>query len=76
MNRQSLAASVAAVLAVLGLLLGVFGLYRANTMQRDLTTMQATMEASSAQTAAIAARVGVSGRASAPSGNARTATSL
>jgi len=60
MNRQSLAASVAAVLAVLGLLLGVFGLYRANTMQRDLTTMQATMEASSAQTAAIAARVGVS----------------
>lgn len=50
MRRENLVAAIAAIVAVVAVALGAFGLYRATTTQRDLVAMQATTEASSAQT--------------------------
>ncbi len=61
MNRQSIspAGLVALVLAVLGIGLGAYGLYRAGTTQAALTATSATLEASVARSEAIAKRVGM-----------------
>jgi nitrite reductase (NO-forming) len=59
MNRQNLAALVAAIAAIVGVGLGAYGLYRSTTTQRDLTTAMATMDASSAQNQVVADRLGI-----------------
>ena len=59
MRRVNLAAVVAMVVAVLGVGLGAYGLYRSTTTQRDLVAMQATAEAQSAQTQVLLDRGGV-----------------
>jgi nitrite reductase (NO-forming) len=59
MSRQNLAAIAAAVLALAGLAIGAYGLYRSTTTQRDLTTAMATMDASAAQNQVVADRLGI-----------------
>ncbi len=59
MRRENLVAAIAAIVAVVAVALGAFGLYRATTTQRDLVAMQATTEASSAQTQVLLDRMGV-----------------
>lgn len=59
-NRQSLAGLVALILAGVGLLLGVYGLIRANTLQQELTTASAALEASAARADTAVNRIGVS----------------
>lgn len=61
MNRQNLTSIIAALLALVGLALGAFGLYRATATEDELTMLHATVEASAAQTDVMAARVGVGG---------------
>ena len=59
MNRQNLVALIAGLLALVGLAIGAYGLYRSTTTQRDLTTAMATMDASSAQNQVVLDRLGV-----------------
>ena len=59
MNRQNLVALIAGLLALVGLAIGAYGLYRSTTTQRDLTTAMATMDASSAQNQVVLDHLGV-----------------
>ena len=59
MNRQNLAAIIAAIVAIIGVGLGAYGLYRSTTTQSDLTNAMATMDASSAQNQVVADRLGI-----------------
>ena len=59
MSRQNLAALLAALLALVGVAVGAFGLYRATTTQRDLTAVVATADASAANMQAMSDRLGV-----------------
>jgi nitrite reductase (NO-forming) len=59
MNRQNLVALLAAIVAIVGVGLGAYGLYRSSATQRDLTTAMATMEASSAQNQVVVDRLGI-----------------
>jgi len=59
MKRQNLVAVVAAVIALAGVALGAYGLYRSTTTQRDLTMAMATADASAAQNQVMLSRLGV-----------------
>lgn len=59
MTRQNLGALIAALVAIVSVGLGAYGLYRSTTTQRDLTTAMATMDASSAQNQVVVDRLGI-----------------
>ena len=60
MNQQrNIVAIIAGVLAILGILLGAYGLYRATAVQSDLTAAVATAEVASEQLSAVSGRIGV-----------------
>ncbi len=59
MNRQSLAAIVAAILALAGVALGAYGLYRSANAQTELATIQATMAADAETNQVVLSRLGV-----------------
>ncbi|MBP6016084.1 MAG: nitrite reductase, copper-containing [Candidatus Promineofilum sp.] len=60
MNRQSLTGLLALVLAALGIILGVYGFIRANTLQQELTAASAALEVSAARTDTAVNRIGIS----------------
>jgi nitrite reductase (NO-forming) len=62
MNRQSLTGLIALVLAALGIILGVYGFMRANTLQQELTAVTAsspTLQASAARADTAVNRIGI-----------------
>ncbi len=61
MNRQNLnlAGILALIIAAIGIILGVYGLYRANATQQTLTATSATVEAVAARADTAVNRVGV-----------------
>ena len=59
MNRQTLTAVIAAVVALLGLGLGAYGLYRSANAQDQLVAVQATMAADAETNQVVLSRLGV-----------------
>ena len=59
MTRERVISIIAAVLALLGLLLGVYGLSRSVNTQQQMTTMAATADAAAARADTVVQRVGV-----------------
>ena len=59
MTRQNLAAVIAAILALAGVALGAYGLYRSANAQNQLVTMQATMAADAETNQVVLSRLGV-----------------
>ena len=59
MNRQTLAAVIATVVALLGLGLGAYGLYRSANAQDQLVAVQATMAADAETNQVVLSRLGV-----------------
>ena len=58
-TRQNLAAVIAAILALAGVALGAYGLYRSANAQNQLVTMQATMAADAETNQVVLSRLGV-----------------